>query len=76
MTEKSAKPDDYVFRYQLETRAKEPLYRDHLVEMVRAQLENILNIVILINGDREVKVDGFKLLNARKTTYKIFPTGH
>ena len=67
---------DYVFRYRLEPRAKEPLYRDPLVEMVRAQLENILNIVIPLNGDREVKVDGFKMLNDRKTTYKIFPPGH
>ena len=74
--EKSEKTDEYVFRYQLEPRAKEPLYRDPLVEMVRAQLENVLNIVILLNGNREAKVDGFKLLNDRKTTYKIFPTGH
>jgi len=62
---------DYVFRYGLNGK-KEPLYTDPLVEMIRAQLENILNIVIPLEGQREVKIDGFKLLRDRRKGYKIF----
>lgn len=62
---------DYVFRYKLNGK-KEPLYPDPLVEMIRAQMENILNIVIPLEGQREVKIDGFKLLRDRKRVYKIF----
>jgi len=63
---------DHVFRYGLNGK-KEPLYVDPLVEMIRAQLENILNIVIPLEGQREVKIDGFKLLRDRRKGYKIFP---
>ncbi len=64
--------EDYVFRYRLEPQ-KGGAYQDRLVEMMRAQLENILNIVIPVCGEREVKVDGFKLLRDREGIYKIFP---
>lgn len=63
---------DYVFRYKLNGK-REPLYPDPLVEMIRAQLENILNIVIVMEGQREVKIDGFKLLRDRSSIYKISP---
>jgi len=62
---------DYVFRYKLEPK-KEAVYPDPLLEMIRAQLENILNIVIPLEGQREVKIDGFKLLRDRERVYKIF----
>jgi len=62
---------EYVFRYKLEPK-KEALYPDPLLEMIRAQLENILNIVIPLDGQREVKIDGFKLLRDRQRVYKIF----
>lgn len=63
---------DYVFRYKLNGK-KEPLYPDSLVEMIRAQLENILNIVIPVEGQREVKIDGFKLLRDRGRVYEVSP---
>jgi len=63
---------DYVFRYRLEGK-KEAVYEDPLLEMIRAQLENMLNIIIPVEGQREVKVNGFKLLRDRRTAYKIFP---
>ena len=37
--------------------------------------DNILNLVIPVSGDEELKVDGFKLLRDRDTIYKIFPRG-
>ncbi len=63
---------DYVFRYKLDSN-KTPVFRDPLLEMIRAQLENILAVVIPVEGQREVKLDGFKLLRDRRTTHKIFP---
>ena len=63
---------DYVFRYSLNSK-KEPMYPDPLVEMIRAQLENILNIVIPVEGQREAMIDGFKLLRDRSKVYKISP---
>lgn len=64
---------DYVFRYRLEVEDKgEPIYHDPLVEMIREQMENLLNIVIPVEGQREVKIDGFKLLRDRERIYKIF----
>jgi len=63
---------EYVFRYKLDNN-KERLYQDSLLEMIRAQLENILNIAIPVEGQREVKIDGFKLLRDRQRVYKIFP---
>jgi len=63
---------EYAFRYNLDTE-KEGVYQDPLLEMIRAQLENILNIAIPVEGQREVKIDGFKLLRDHKRVYKIFP---
>ena len=63
---------DYVFRYRLDGK-KESVYQDPLLEMIRAQLENVLNVIIPVEGQREVKIDGFKLLRDRKTVYKVFP---
>ena len=63
---------DYVFRYELDG-GTEPVYSDPLLEMIRAQLESILDVVIPVEGEREVKIDGFKLLRDRSTIHRIFP---
>ena len=63
---------DYVFRYKLDS-SKTPVSKDPLLAMIRAQLESILNVVIPVEGQREVKIDGFKLLRDRRTIHKIFP---
>jgi len=73
MAEESVASEDYVFRYPLQL---EPDSRrgsqDPLLEMLRAQLENILNLVVPTSGEKELKIDGFKLLRDRETIYKIF----
>lgn len=65
--------DDYVFRYPLQPKKGEPVYQDALLEMIRRQWENLLNLAIPVSGQREVKVDGFKLLSDRGTVYPVFP---
>lgn len=67
---------DYVFRYKLnlnDEQKTQPMYHDKLVEMIRVQLEQLLNIVILTEGDRELKPDGFKMLSNLNNILKIFP---
>ena len=74
MVEKGGHPGDYAFRYRLDSDDGDGArYPDPLVEMVRAQLENILNVALPLSGGREVLVDGFKLLRDRDTVYRIFP---
>ncbi len=63
---------DYIFRYKLDS-DKAPVGKDPLLEMIRAQLESIMNVIIPVEGQREVKIDGFKLLRDRRTIHKIFP---
>ncbi len=64
--------DDYLFHYPLEPEKGESIYQDPLLEMIRRQWENLLNLAIPVSGQREVKVDGFKLLRDRSTVYPIF----
>jgi membrane-associated protease RseP (regulator of RpoE activity) len=73
MADKSTPSEDYPFRYQLMPETDgDIVYQDPLTEMIRAQLANILNIVVPVSGGKEVKVDGFKLLRDRNTTYRVF----
>lgn len=62
---------DYVFRYRLSD-DEEPGSGDPVLEMIRAQLESILDVVIPVEGQREVKIDGFKLLRDRRTIHRLF----
>ena len=62
---------DYVFRYRLDT-DQVPGSNDPVLEMIRTQLENILDVVVPVEGHREVKIDGFKLLRDRGTIYRLF----
>jgi len=75
MSKYSEEDRDYVFRYPLQAGEKgpgEPMYHDRLVEMFRVQLRNILDLVIPVCGEKEVKIDGFKLLSNDRRIYRIF----
>lgn len=64
---------DYVFRYQLQpVPDRDTVYPNRSTEMIRAQLENLLNLIIPVTGGKELKVDGFKLLNDRGTIHELF----
>ena len=66
--------EDYVFRYPLQLKPDgSDLFQSPLTEMIRVQLVNIFNITIPVTGEKELKVDGFKLLCDRDRIYKIFP---
>lgn len=63
--------EEYVFRYKLDG-VNRQISTDPLLDMIRSQLENILNVVVLVDGEREVRIDGFKLLRDRHTVHKVF----
>ncbi|WP_291321813.1 hypothetical protein [Desulfonatronospira sp.] len=63
---------DFIFRFVLSSNEKQPLYSDPLIEMVREQICNLLNVVVMTSGNKEVNIDGFKLLNNLDCVYKLF----
>jgi len=72
MPKEEAVPQEYVFRYRLGGDRK-PQHHDRLVELVRANLEDLLSIIQPVQDGVEVKVDSFRLLNGSQATYEIFP---
>lgn len=67
--------EDYKFRYPLEPEkaGEQRVYSDPLLELIRSQLEQLLNLIVLTHQGEDVKVDGFKPLNNQEQTYDIFP---
>ena len=63
---------DYIFRYPVEE-PKDGSHQDPLLEMIRLQLESLLNLLSLYDKGEEVKVDGFRLMNGREAIHPIFP---
>lgn len=64
---------DFIFRFSLdELPAAEPVYDDALTEMVREQLEALMEVVELTKDGTTIHVDGFRFLNDPATVYRIF----
>ena len=68
-------PRDYVFRFRVDPSGEEPVYDDALVELIRGQLADLLDAVILTDHGRRVRIDGFRLLQEPGVQYEIFPQG-
>ena len=65
---------DYVFRFPVNaTAGEEAVYSDPLVELIRGQLADLLDAVVLTEQGRRVRVDGFRLLQEPDIQYRIFP---
>lgn len=67
--------EEFIFRFDCSCAEAETLYDDPIVELFRKQIANLIDIVVLMEGDKQVKIDGFKFLNDLKITYKIFRAG-
>ncbi len=63
---------DYIFRYAIEG-SKQVASRDPLREMIRIELESLLNLLSLYHEGEEVKVDAFRLMNEQESLHPIFP---
>jgi hypothetical protein len=67
---------DFIFRFSLDELPQgEPVYEDALTEMVREQLEALLEVVEVTKGGEPVAIDGFRFLNNPAAVYRIFPEG-
>ncbi len=64
--------DDYVFRYRLCPVADEASPGgDRATRLLGELLAGLLDVVTLVSGDREVVIDGFRLLRDRETTLPL-----
>ena len=65
---------EYVFRFRLEPPGPEEAgYDDPLLEMIRGQLADLLDVVILTDHGERVRVDGFRLVQDPDTQLPIWP---
>ena len=68
---------DFVFRFPIgASEPNEQGYADPLLELIRGQLADLLQAVVLTDHGRRVRVDGFRLLRDPDTQYDIFPDKH
>ncbi len=51
----------------------EVCYDDPLLELVRGQLADLLDVIVLTSEGKPVMVDGFRLVSEPGTQYAIFP---
>lgn len=66
--------EDYVFRFSLaECDPGEPVYDDPLLELIRGQLADLLDAVVLTFQGKRVRVDGFALMQEPDAIHAIFP---
>src|SRR4030042_713848 len=63
------KESEYIFPYSIEGKEDQ---RDPLTEMIRAQLETLLNLRSLYHKGEPVRADGFRLMNEREIVHPIF----
>jgi|GEM_PF-836297 len=69
------KHGEYVFRFRVQPSSGNAAYDDPLIELIRGQLADLLDSVILTDHGRRVRVDGFRLLQDPETQHHIFPQG-
>jgi hypothetical protein len=66
--------DDYVLRFRLEPLTPEEIgYDDPLLELIRGQLADVLEVAVLTYQGTRVMVDGFRLHQDLATQYEIHP---
>jgi len=67
---------DYIWRFPLNTRRESPSDKGNnaFIELFRSQLDEMLKLVVLTQGDKKVRVDGFYLINQPECKYKIWKT--
>jgi len=72
MAEDRKDKKDFVYRFRLDKEPGSPLIGDAPAEMVRKQLEALLKIVVLTEGNRELKPDRFRFTNNPAKNYPLF----
>lgn len=62
---------DEVFFYKLDDSYEEQVYDDKLVDMIRKQLEILMDVIVLCNEGKEINIDSFKLRCDDEKVYLI-----
>jgi len=67
--------EDFVFRFKVDGETpRDPVYDDPLTELVRSQLEALLEVVVLTRDGEELRgVDGFRFMKHLDRQYRIHP---
>jgi len=66
--------EDFVFQFRLEPQTQEETgYDDPLLELIRGQIADLLDTVILTDHGRRVRVDGFRLIQNPEVQYDVMP---
>ena len=61
---------EHIFRYKLDKGNKHP-GKNALAELIASQLQDLLDVVVLTQGGKELKVDGFKLLSDQAAVHEV-----
>ena len=65
---------DYIFNYKLDLESESrPVYHHRLAELVRVILEDLLNVVMPMKVGEDMKIDSFRWLMDKESSYQIFP---
>ncbi len=64
--------EDYIWRFHVEDVPKKRNNKDVTVEYIRRQLEELLNFVKLTYNEKNVKINGFKLINNLEVNHNLF----
>ncbi len=63
---------EYVWRFRLDDGDDTPVYADPLLELLRVQWEQLLQLTVPTFNGAEVKVDGFALMRDPSTSFAVF----
>jgi len=66
--------EDFAWRFRLDDCSLEQVYDNPYVEMIRIQVEHLLNVVRFTAGGEQVSVDGFEMLNEPGVNHRLFPS--
>ena len=67
-------PNEAAFEFPLDgVPDREPLHADAPTEFFRQQLLNLLDVLVLTEDGRPVRVDGFAYLREPATVYRLWP---
>lgn len=62
---------DYIFRFKIDS-SQDGNKSEPLVDFVRCQLADLLQIIVLTHNGKRVRVTGFRFVNDTETEHKIW----
>ncbi len=63
---------DYIFRFGISPPESGNESEEPLIDFVRCQLQDLLQIIVLTHDGKRVRVNGFRLLNDTEREHKIW----